>query len=191
MSLCPNVELMPAGGNTDPRGVIRLPGTTRPAPVWRRASRTHAVRLAGAVVSGRRPLSTLLVPPEFCLARNELPRRVQELIERHCQSAADVDVLLLLCREHRDWTAAAVANELRIDPDQAAAILARLQRKGLLRAEGASYRFQPRDPSVADAVRTLAELYPAYRVAIVALIYARPTGPIRDFSDAFRLRKED
>ena len=125
------------------------------------------------------------------MAWNQLPAAVRHLIEHHFDSGADVDTLLLLCREHRGWTASAVAGELRLDVDQTANILTRLRRSGLLRAEGESYRYHPRDPALADAVGKLAQLYPSYRVAIVSLIYARPTGPIRDFSDAFRLRKED
>lgn len=125
------------------------------------------------------------------MARNELPRSVQNLIEQHFHSAPDVETVLLLWREQCGWGAPAVARELRLDLDQTAAILARLHRRGLLQAEGESYRFHPRDPAEAEAVARLAELYPAYRVAIVSLIYARPTGPIKDFANAFRVRKED
>ncbi|MCA1846112.1 MAG: hypothetical protein LC792_23560, partial [Actinobacteria bacterium] len=67
----------------------------------------------------------------------------------------------------------------------------RLRRRGFLRSQEKSYRFDPRDPAMAVAVAMLAELYPAYRLAVVSLIYARPTGPVRDLSDAFRLRKKD
>ena len=128
--------------------------------------------------------------PELPLARNELPKTVQKLIEQQFHSVADVDTLLLLVRDHRGWDASAVARKLRIDVDQTAEILARLRRRGLLRAEEDTYRFDPRDPALAAAVMLLANLYPTYRVAIVSKIYARPSGPITDFSDAFRLRKE-
>lgn len=134
--------------------------------------------------------SMMVLVPELRLTR-KLPASVRHLVEHHFESAADADTLLLLCRGQRDWTAAAVAGELRLDVDQAAEILARLRRRGLLRGESESYRFHPQDASLAEGVAQLAELYPTYRVAIVALIYARPTGPIRDFADAFRLRRED
>jgi hypothetical protein len=125
------------------------------------------------------------------LGRNALPPSVQALIEHHLESAADVDTLLLLCQEGSPWNAPDVARQLRIDSEQAAGILARLSRTGLLRRGGASYRFEPRSAALAEAVALLAELYPTYRLAIVSEIYARPSGPIRDFSDAFRLRKDD
>jgi hypothetical protein len=125
------------------------------------------------------------------LGRNDLPAAVRELIEHRLDSAADVDTLLLLCSTGTAWTGAAVARELKIDGEQASGILARLCRAGLLRAEGEAYLYGPRSPKLARAVATLAELYPTYRVAIVSEIYARPSGPIRDFSEAFRLRNED
>ena len=108
------------------------------------------------------------------MVRNELPTSVQQLIQHHLDTAVDVDTLLLLRRDPRDWTARAVARELRIDVEQAASILARLRRHGLLRrAEDDSYRFDPREPDLAVAVARLAQLYPAYRVAVVHQIYAR------------------
>lgn len=137
--------------------------------------RRHATKLAIGVVLGR----------------SDLPASVRKLIEHHLDSAADVDTLLLLCQTAAPWSAPAVARELRIDRDQAAGILARLSRVGLLRREGESYRFKPKSATLADAVAALAQLYPAYRVAIVSEIYARPSGAIRDFSEAFRLRSED
>ena len=128
--------------------------------------------------------------PEWSLGKNKLPAAVQNLIEHHLHSASDVDALLLLHRVDRGWTAAGVSKELRLNIDQANSILARLSRTGLLREEGDSFRFQPRDPALAEAVAVLAALYPAYRFAVVSLIYP-PGGPARDFSEAFRLRKED
>jgi hypothetical protein len=113
------------------------------------------------------------------------------LIEHHFNSAADVDALLLLCETDADWTGPAVARSLRIDGEQATAILARLCRGGLLQAEGTAFRYRPKSTKLADAVSTLVRLYPAYRLAIISEIYARPSGPIRDFSEAFRVRNED
>ncbi len=125
------------------------------------------------------------------MSRNELPASVQKLIESHLQSAADVEVILLLHRTEREWTGLDVARELRIDDGQAAEILARLRRRRLLSAAGERYRYSPRTAALDEAVTTLARIYPTYRVAIVAHIYAHPSWPITDFSDAFRLRKED
>ena len=123
----------------------------------------------------------------------ELPSEVRALIVRHLTSGAQLEVLLLLHRDRdRAWSAAAVGRELRIDSEQAAWSLSRLARDGLLAGDGESgYRFEPRVRRKANAVDALAALYPTYRVAIISLIFSKPSGPMQDFADAFRLREED
>ncbi|HYH51240.1 MAG TPA: hypothetical protein VEG38_16965 [Acidimicrobiia bacterium] len=116
------------------------------------------------------------------MAPKDLPASVQQLIRQHFSSATDVDALLLLRRDRRAWTASTLARELRMNVDQARAVLTRLQRSGLLRTVDDTYRFDPRDPQLAGATAALAQLYPAYRVAVISLIYGRPTGAISDFS---------
>jgi hypothetical protein len=108
---------------------------------------------------------------ELPLARTELPTSVQHLIRHHFDSAVDVETLLLLQRELRDWTPAAVARELRVNVDQARDVLVRLRRTGLLRAADGAYQFDPEDPALAGAAAALARLYPSYRLAVVSLIY--------------------
>ncbi|MGH9037430.1 MAG: hypothetical protein ACRD0O_16860 [Acidimicrobiia bacterium] len=123
----------------------------------------------------------------------ELPSEVRAFIVRHLSSGAQLEVLLLLHR-HRDraWSSAVVGRELRIDPEQAGWVLSRLAADGLLGGdEDAGYRFEPRLRRKAAAVDALATLYPTYRVAIISLIFSKPSGPMQDFSDAFRLRDED
>jgi hypothetical protein len=117
---------------------------------------------------------------------------VRAFIVRHLSSGAQLEVLLLLHR-HRDraWSAAAVGRELRIDPEQAGWVLSRLAADGLLGGDEAGYRFEPRLRRKTSAVDNLAALYPTYRVAIISLIFSKPSGPMQDFSDAFRLREED
>ena len=115
--------------------------------------------------------------------------QLRRFIERHFVSGAHLEVLLLL-RAHRDrtWTARDVSRELRIDADQAGHILERCVRSGLVRTLDGRYRYSPRTAMVDTQVDALAQLYPNYRLAVISIIYAQPTAPIRDFSDAFNLR---
>lgn len=103
-----------------------------------------------------------------------------------------MEVLLLLHRDgEKAWSAAAVSRELRIDLEHASAAMAHLAGKGLLVTTDGAYRLAPRRKRASELVDALAELYPNYRVAIISIIFSKPSGPIRDFSDAFRLREED
>jgi len=125
------------------------------------------------------------------MGETDLPRDVKAFIQRHLSTGAQADVLVLLQRERRGWTAAQVGKELRIDTEQAASLLAALQRSGLLRGDGGSYEYSPRDPRLEAVADSFGRLYPIYRVAIISLIFSRPTGAIHDFSEAFRLRGDD
>ncbi len=49
-------------------------------------------------------------------------------------------------------------------------------------------RYLPRTATVASDLEALARLYPAYRLAVISIIYAQPTAPLRDFSNAFNVR---
>jgi hypothetical protein len=123
-------------------------------------------------------------------AGNEgIPDHLRCFIERHFVSGAHVEVLLLLrASGDRAWTPRDVSRALRIDTDQAAHILKRCLRNGLVRNLDDRYRYSPRTGTVDALVDALAHLYPLYRLAVISIIYNQPTAPTRDFSDAFNLR---
>jgi hypothetical protein len=116
---------------------------------------------------------------------------LRAFIERHLTTAAQVDVLLLLHRERQAWAAAAVAKELRIDAHQAEHLMVLLAKAGLLQKDDDVFRYAPRTAALAARVDDLAEQFPAFRVAIISLIFAKPGASLRSFSDAFRIRDED
>lgn len=126
-----------------------------------------------------------------------IPANVQALIAQHIESVVQLEVLLLLsANPERGWTAAQIAQELRIDTGGAAAQLETLIAKGFLARDPAQpevVRFSPSDAAAAGDVAGLAKAYADRRVAVTAMIYSKPIEPIdpvRTFADAFRLRKE-
>lgn len=124
-------------------------------------------------------------------AAEVIPGDVRRLIERHVASGAQLEALLLLhATPERPWNAVRLSRELRIDTDQAQQMLDRLTSNGFLQQLDQHYRFNPRREALAATVDRLAALYPAYRVAILAIVFGRATGPIRDFSEAFILRPD-
>ena len=125
------------------------------------------------------------------MATGELPPEVSAFVERHLTTGAQADVLLLVHADpNRTWTSAAVGRELRIEEKQADQLLTGFVRTGLLRRGRDGYRYEPRTRRLAEVADAFVALYPAYRVAIISLIFSKPSGSIRDFSDAFRLRDD-
>jgi hypothetical protein len=128
-------------------------------------------------------------------AEGAIPEAVRRLLAERIDSIAQLELLLLLHRSAPEpWDAQRVAAELRLEPAWAEGELAELCRRGLCAeasADAPSYRFHPASSELEKAVATLAACYGDRRVTIIGLIYGRPNDPIRQFADAFRIRRED
>jgi hypothetical protein len=122
-----------------------------------------------------------------------LPLRVQRFLETHIDSIEKLEVLLLLRNQPaRIWTAASVAQELRIMEASSSGRLEDLCARELVACEGGvppTYRFAPRLSEDAQAMTELATTYAQRRVSVISFIFSRPTDRLKSFADAFRLKK--
>jgi hypothetical protein len=119
-----------------------------------------------------------------------VPASVRGFISSHIVSVAQLEVLLLLrAAADKDWTAPEVARALVTQPEAAAGWLEDLHGRGLARESEGSYRYSPANEELDAIVDALAESYANYRVAVIGLIFARPSERITSFADAFRIRR--
>jgi len=127
--------------------------------------------------------------------RQPLPDIVERLLLDRIDSIAQLELLLALHRSApAAWSAAEIGGELRIDPAWAAeqlAVLCDRELAGEAPPGSRRYCFEPATEALAKAADALAACYADRRVAVVALLYARPGPSIRALADAFRIRKED
>ena len=88
----------------------------------------------------------------------------------------------------RDIDAAA-----RLGPETTLRSLRHLAAEGLVRHDPAadSWLFEPKSAAERRAIEALYTLYNQRPVTLVKLIYEQPATPLRLFSDAFRIRKEE
>jgi hypothetical protein len=119
-----------------------------------------------------------------------VPAPVRRFIAGHIVSVAQLEVLLLLrAAADKDWTAEEVSRALVIQREAAAGWLENLTADRLASEEAGRYRYAP----ARDFERTidaLAESYANYRVAVISLIFARPSERVTRFADAFRIRRK-
>jgi len=101
-------------------------------------------------------------------------------------------LLLLQHQPSRAWTAVELGRELRIDEQWSMQHLLDLVKRGLLTSTGdeGPFQYAPKAPGLDEIIRQLAIDYAERRVSVIELIYAKPSGSLQDFSDAFRLRKD-
>ena len=123
------------------------------------------------------------------------PEDVCRFLDSNIESIDQLEILRVLGEgPDREWTAAALAEEIQGPPAGMAAHLAALGGRGLVAAESrggeAVCRYAPATPQVDAMVKRLLQCYRERPVSMIKLVYARAADPLRAFADAFRLRKE-
>jgi hypothetical protein len=124
------------------------------------------------------------------MAEELIPADVHDFILRHIDSVAQLEALLLLrANPHETWDADTVARRLYTGLQEIEEILARLCADGLLGASEGFYRYDGASEEQRGTVDRLAALYSRHLIPITNMIHAKPRR-IRQFADAFRLRKD-
>lgn len=119
-----------------------------------------------------------------------VPTAVRRLIADRIESVQQLEILLLLrAASDKEWSPEEVARALVTEVDSSEDWLERMTRARLLTSNGDSYRYAPDTTEMEAAVDGLAESYAKYRVAVIALIFSKPSERVRTFSEAFRLRR--
>jgi DNA-binding IclR family transcriptional regulator len=125
----------------------------------------------------------------------ELPLRVLAFVDAHLRSIDELQVLITcILAGDRWWDAGTIARELGLPPAAARRALERLAAHNLLdiRVTGeVRYQFHPGTAELAADARAVCEAYRANPVPLINRLTGAPRRSIRDFADAFRLRKDD
>jgi hypothetical protein len=132
------------------------------------------------------------IRPELTVAPASIPEPLLRFIKEHIHSVLQLEVLLLMRERGGDWTADALARELRITQQSAELRLVDLRLRGLLApgVEPGSFRYAPSSPELALLTDALAELYAAARYTVINLIFSEPGDSARTLAEAFRLRRK-
>jgi hypothetical protein len=124
------------------------------------------------------------------MAGDDIPDAVRRLIAERIDSIPELEAVLLL-REYRmrEWTAADAGVRLYVSKTVAAYILSVLEERGFLACDGQNYRYAPASSELEGTVDELVHAYTQHLVAVTQLVHAKPSASVRQFADAFRLRK--
>jgi hypothetical protein len=117
---------------------------------------------------------------------------VRQFITAEITSVGQLEVLLLLrdATEKR-WTVDEVARALVMQRSAAASWLEQMAASALIGRVGAAYGYDPPTVKVERTIDRLAESYAKYRVAVIALIFSKPSDAVTEFPEAFRIRKRE
>jgi predicted transcriptional regulator len=126
------------------------------------------------------------------LAQTGVPTEVKRFIAAEIESVGQLEVLLLLRGvADKNWTADEVARALVMQAPAVASWLDKLAGRGLVAVAGDTYRFAPPTAEVERTIDELAESYSKYRVAVIGVIFSKPSEGVTRFSEAFKIRRRD
>lgn len=123
---------------------------------------------------------------------NEIPEALRDFMKKYINSVSLLEVLLMIKRDpERAWSAQDISNEMRTNPSYASAQLAELVALKLVvpTERGDAYKFDSQSPHFA-VIEALEELYSNRRPTIINFIYSSPIESIRDFANAFKIKKD-
>jgi DNA-binding transcriptional ArsR family regulator len=123
----------------------------------------------------------------------QFPEDVRRFLDEYVESIDQLEILRLLWEKpETDWSATALSAEVQAEPADVSAHLAVLRARGLLasadRGAGLVYRYGPRNPELEGRLQTMLQHYRERPVSMIKLVVARSKDPLRNFSDAFRVR---
>jgi hypothetical protein len=119
-----------------------------------------------------------------------IPDDVRDFILKHIDSIAQLEALLLLRKERpAAWDVETLSRRLYTTEQQASEVLGHLQSSGFLSLSEGAYRYDCRTAEQEEMVTRLAELYARHLIPVTNLVHSKPSR-IREFAQAFRLRKE-
>lgn len=120
-----------------------------------------------------------------------VPADLREFIAKYIDSVAELEALLLLRNNPNErWDIANVAKRLYTTEHMVDSALTRLCEQGILTQKDGLYRFEPQSPDLEKLIDRLSDSYRRQLIPITNLIHAKPRR-IREFADAFKLKKDD
>lgn len=121
---------------------------------------------------------------------SEIPERLRLFIRRNINSVSLLDLLFLLKRDsERKWSPEEISVEMRTNPSYAAAQLRELVALKMSTYHDGTFSYSPPAADV-EFIEELERLYNARRSTVINFIYSQPIDSIRDFADAFKIKKD-
>jgi predicted ArsR family transcriptional regulator len=127
-------------------------------------------------------------------ASQGIPPELRAFLYSCIDSIEQVEILLLLQRTGRCWTARAVSVELVLPGPSARIHLETLAARGLLQVtieNEVAYRYAPRSAELRRYGDQLGEYYGHSPTQILRCIAATPRRALKHFADAFKLREPE
>lgn len=122
----------------------------------------------------------------------ELSSELRRFIARHIESVEKLEILMLFFREPaKSWRPAEIFQQIQSSSASINQKVAELVTEGFVtRQKDGTFQLQLRSPGLQAQVAALDDAYRLRRIKIIEAIFSQATEELRDFSNAFKIRKE-
>ena len=123
-----------------------------------------------------------------------IPVEVERFLVKYITSLEQLEVLLLVSAlPDREWSPDDVYRVVMTTPPLVSQRLEEFVQAGFLTrrsVESALYRYAPRTEALAHELANVGAFYKVSRHKVVEFIYSNKRGPLTEFSEAFRLKRD-
>lgn len=107
------------------------------------------------------------------------------------ESASQIEILVLISKDKdKKWTSQEIREQLRSSDKSVENNLKRLHLNGILSIEENLYYYSPTNPKLENVSSELIDAFNKYPLRILEIVYNKQSEVLREFSEAFRLRKD-
>lgn len=125
------------------------------------------------------------------MAPPQISARVLRFIDEYIDTVPQLETLLMMYDDpRRPWTVAEAAARTYISHDEASRVLEALRRRGMIAAEGGSFRAHLEAGQERELVDEVARTYRSNLAHIATFIHEKPPAPLKEFARAFDFKKE-
>jgi len=133
--------------------------------------------------------------PNFFIMESDttIPEDLKIFISKYIHSVEQLEILLLLSASPTTmWPVAHVHQQIQSSEASVATQLELMQEQGFLSAKkmpGLVYEYLPKTAELSKGTVALAALYKEQRIKVIELIFRKPEDKLRQFSDAFKIKR--
>jgi hypothetical protein len=122
---------------------------------------------------------------------SDISEELRQFIRKYISSVSLLEMLLMLKKApHQVWTPEEVSREMRSNPFYAKTQLEELVAAKLIQeVSGGGFQFNENNPHQ-EILEQFEELCNTRRFTVINYIYSQPIDSIRDFANAFRIKKD-
>jgi hypothetical protein len=128
------------------------------------------------------------------MTNHVIPEDLAQFILAKIDSVAQMEALLLLrSKPEEEWSSGSLARGLYITEDQTVELLRRFCDEGFLMLKAGDpprYQYRPASAELRQMLDRLADVYSKHLLPVTNLIHLKPKTRVREFADAFKLRKD-